>query len=113
MNMKHQDMKSAPQREEALFQAAVQLTGVQRTAFLHSACHGDSALRQRLDALLAAHEQPDALVGTKPEPPVRPAIKLDLADAKDEALGTTIGAPMSSIAGFNQRKCILCNPSPP
>ena len=42
-------------REAALFQAAVQLAGVERVAFLNSACHDDPALRQRLEARLAAH----------------------------------------------------------
>ena len=56
MNASDHDLKSVPQRDEALFQAAAQLTGPQRVAFLDSACHGDPALRQRLDALLAAHE---------------------------------------------------------
>jgi hypothetical protein len=47
-------MKSEPNREEALFQAAAQLTGDQRAIFLDGACYGDPALRQRLEALLAS-----------------------------------------------------------
>ena len=43
-------MKSEPPREEALFQAAAQLTGSSRAAFLDQACATDAALRQRLDA---------------------------------------------------------------
>jgi tetratricopeptide (TPR) repeat protein len=47
----NQDMKPAPQREEALFQAAAQLDGAARAAFLDNACRGDAGLRTRLEAL--------------------------------------------------------------
>jgi hypothetical protein len=53
-----------------------------RPAFLDAVCEGDTALRARLEALLAAHEQPGTLLATQAEP-ARPAIKLDLADAPD------------------------------
>ena len=49
-------MPSPQKREEALFQAAAQLAGAERAAFLDGACLGDAALRQRLEALLAAHD---------------------------------------------------------
>ncbi len=61
-------MNSEPTREEALFQAASQLAGPERAAFLNGACHDDSALRQRLEALLLAHE---ASVGVLADEPVR------------------------------------------
>jgi WD40 repeat protein/serine/threonine protein kinase len=84
------DMPSPQNREEALFQAAVQLTGTERATFLNGACLGDDDLRQRLEALLAAHDAPDEL-----SPPDAPAvvktIKLDLPDAPDEAVGQTLG----------------------
>jgi eukaryotic-like serine/threonine-protein kinase len=50
-------MKLDPDREEGLFQAAVQLRGKEQAAFLKGACHGDPNLRQRLEARLAAHDQ--------------------------------------------------------
>ena len=50
----------------------------------------DPALRARLEALLAAHEQPDTLLGTQADT-ARPTIKLDLSDAPDEAVGQTLG----------------------
>src|ERR1041385_131220 len=84
------DMASPQKSEEALFQAAVQLTGAERAAFLNGACLGDNALRQRLEALLAAHDQPDNLVPTQADAG-RPTIKLDLTDAPDEAVGQTLG----------------------
>jgi len=84
-------MKPETQREEALFQAADQLTGPARTAFLDGACHGDPALRQRLDALLAAHE---ASAGVLADEPAREALAptLDMPEpVPDEAVGMTLG----------------------
>ena len=83
-------MPSPHNREEALFQAASQLTGAERATFLKGACLGDAALRQRLDALLAAHDAPDEL-SPKDAPAAVATIKLDLADAPDEAVGQTLG----------------------
>jgi hypothetical protein len=79
-----------PNREDALFAAALARPTNERAAFLAGASHDDAALRQRLEALLAAHEQPDTLLATQPEA-ARPTIKLDLDDAPDEAVGQTIG----------------------
>ena len=60
-----------------------------RPAFLDAVCESDTALRARLEALLAAHEQPETLRATQAET-ARPTIKLDLADAP-EAVGQTLG----------------------
>jgi serine/threonine protein kinase len=50
-------MNPPPDREEALFNAAVQLTSQSaRIAFLDQVCSRDTALRQRLDALLREHD---------------------------------------------------------
>ena len=84
-------MPSPQERETALFQAAAQLSGAERTVFLNGACHGDPALRQRLDALLAAQDQPDSLP-VKAAPAAKATIKLDLApEPPDEAVGQTLG----------------------
>src|SRR5207245_5704032 len=84
-------MNQAQEREEALFQSAVQLVGGERVAFLNGACHGDPALRQRLEVLLAAHEQAESLLATQVEAE-RPTIKLDLADEPaEEAVGQNLG----------------------
>ncbi len=79
-----------PNREEALFALALEKPAEQRPAFLDVMCEGDAALRARLEALLAAHEQPDTVLATKTAT-ARPTIKLDLADAPDEAVGQTLG----------------------
>ena len=64
-------------REETLFQAALPLGGAERAAFLDRECAGDPALRARLEALLAAHDQPDTVFGTAVGMR-RPTIALDL-----------------------------------
>ena len=46
-----------PNREELLFQLALSKPAGKRAAWLDAECDGDAAMRQRLDALLAAHEQ--------------------------------------------------------
>ena len=95
-------MKSEHPREEALLQAATQLTGAERTAFLNSACCGDVALRQRLEAMLTAQVQTGYLPGTAAEgvhlrenpsaPLAQSTVKLEFANAGlDEAVGQTIG----------------------
>jgi hypothetical protein len=66
--MTEPDRKNEPatRREETLFQAATQLTGAERATYLSGVCHGDSGLRQRLEALLAAHDAKDSFL--EPEP---------------------------------------------
>jgi len=81
-----------PTREEALFALALEKPADKRPAFLDAMCEGDPALRQRLDALLAAHEQPAELLGGDgAAATVKATIKLDLAAAPDEAVGQTLG----------------------
>ncbi len=53
-----------PNREELLFQLALTKPAVKRAAWLDAECEGDAVLRQRLDALLSAHEQPETLLAT-------------------------------------------------
>ncbi len=94
MSEQDPNMKPAPQREEALFQAALRLGEAERTAFLVGACQGDLALRQRLDAMLAANDRKDSsLKPEAPKPSCGPSgtIKLELDDKPDEAVGQTLG----------------------
>jgi serine/threonine protein kinase/tetratricopeptide (TPR) repeat protein len=48
---------ATPGREEELFHACLELPPDNRSAYLDRTCHGDSALRDRLDRLLSAHER--------------------------------------------------------
>jgi WD40 repeat protein/serine/threonine protein kinase len=51
-------------REEALFTIALGKSGAEREAFLQRECGNDSPLRQRIEALLAAHEQREGVLAT-------------------------------------------------
>jgi eukaryotic-like serine/threonine-protein kinase len=50
-------MNTPPNREVALFSAALELPSSQRAAYLNEACADDPALRLRLEALLRVHEE--------------------------------------------------------
>src|SRR5262245_58819145 len=50
-------MSDADQREEAIFEAALQLQGAARVAYLDEACADDPALRARIEGLLGALER--------------------------------------------------------
>ncbi len=78
-----------PNREEALFAAALEQHSSERAAFLKGACLGDDALRKRVEGLLAAYDATANLLHTAAGQ--APTIKLDLADAPDEAVGQTLG----------------------
>ncbi len=60
-----------PTREELLFQLARSEPAAKRAAWLDGECEGDAALRARLDALLAAHEQPETLLATQADAGLR------------------------------------------
>src|SRR5436190_3408555 len=81
-------MTPISQRELALRDAAAKLTGAGRSVFLDGACLIDPALRDRVEALLAAHERPETLTPTQAD---IPAMKLEFVDAPDEAVGQKIG----------------------
>ena len=80
-----------PNREEALFALALEKPAEQRAAFLDAMCESDPALRQRLEALLAAHEGPEGALPSAAAPVVKATIKLELDEAPDEAVGQRLG----------------------
>src|ERR1035438_5639141 len=59
-------MNTPPNREVALFSAALELPASQRAAYLDEACADDPALRLRLEALLRDHEAAAAFLETPP-----------------------------------------------
>ena len=59
-------MSTPPNREVALFSAALELPTSQRAAYLAEACADDPALRLRLEALLHDHEAAGAFLETPP-----------------------------------------------
>ena len=49
-------MSTPPNREVAIFSAALELPASERAAYVQEACADDPALRLRLEALLRVHE---------------------------------------------------------
>ena len=84
-------MPSPQERESTLFALAVEKPLAERSAFLQAVCGEDRALRQRLDALLAAHEETVGVLGDEPAREVL-APTPDLTEpVADEAVGQTLG----------------------
>src|ERR1044071_4977151 len=91
MNNSRSVMQTSPSREEVLFARALEQPVEKWPALLDAMCEGNPALRQRLEALLAAHEEHDNLLPTKMEA-VRPNLKPDLPpQAPDDDVGSMIG----------------------
>jgi WD40 repeat protein/serine/threonine protein kinase len=91
-------MSSPENREAALFAMALERSPETRAAFLDAICEGNAGLRQRLDQLLAAHDQPEALLDTPAEAErlrekasPKATLKLEFAEAPDESIGQSIG----------------------
>src|SRR6185503_11987463 len=91
--MNNSAMPSPQEREAALFALALEKPVAERAAFLQAVCGADGALRQRLEILLAAHDQPDELLGDAAgKPAVKATMKLEFAEEPpDEAVGQTLG----------------------
>jgi eukaryotic-like serine/threonine-protein kinase len=63
-------MPESPDREETLFLAAREITDpAERAAYLHRACGTDTALRQRMERLLAAEQAAEQLWADDPPDP--------------------------------------------
>jgi len=78
-------------REELLFQLALLKSAAERSEFLDRECVANLALRQRLEALLAAHDEPESLLATA-SPAAKPTMKVEFPDEPaDEAVGQTPG----------------------
>ena len=103
---------SPQEREATLFALALEKPAAERASFLQTICGTDTALRQRLDALLAAHEQPETVLESptiRRDAPRRDELRespfshqgaakvqglVELGppgDAPDEAVGQTLG----------------------
>ena len=78
-------MTSPQSWETVLFALALEKPAHLRPAFLDAECEGDPDLRQRLEALLAAHEEPESLAG-----PNR-WVQLDDEPAPAEQVGSLVG----------------------
>jgi hypothetical protein len=94
-----------PSREELLFQLALSKPAAKRAAWLDAECDGDAALRQRLESLLAAHEQPatelDAQANRRAEPrrvELHESPSASQGATRDQGL-TELGPPMDEAVG--------------
>jgi len=77
-----------PTREEALAALALEKPVEERAAWLDQECGADASLRQRVEAMLAAHQAGE---GETLPSDTKPAIPFDLPDSADETIGVTIG----------------------
>jgi len=82
-------MSANHERVESLFNEALKFAPAERPAFLAGACGSDAALRRQLEELLKAEAEAGGFLPEAPQQ--RATIKLDLADAPDEAVGQTLG----------------------
>ena len=90
MNASNQDSPES-RREELLFELALTKPLSERDAWLARECTDDPAMRQRIAALLAAHEQTGTVGGMTEPPQLGPTIKLEFAQGTDETVGQSIG----------------------
>jgi len=80
-------------REEAIFEAAVQIPDcAQRNAYLAAACEGDAVLRKRIEKLVAADRD-----GFFDQPLVPPAVAVSIALGESTC---SVGAPATSNAPY-------------
>ena len=82
-------MPASHEREQAIFTLAVAKPATERAAFLDRECAGDLALRQRLEALMAAHERPNPVLDAQNQPVLDPQ-------------GQTVLAPITSIERYRR-----------
>jgi serine/threonine protein kinase/WD40 repeat protein len=88
--------------EETLFEALSQLPAVQRDASLEEACGSDSAMRERLEILLAAHDRASGFMAESVAPPLPGNSGLRIPVA--ERLGDQIG-PYKLIQQIGEGGC--------
>lgn len=82
-------MSQAKQREEVVFEAALQLPADQRAGFLERTCGGDVALHQRVENLLKAFEQSGSFLREPAVPTPTSTVVMSLPPA--EKPGDRIG----------------------
>src|SRR6266487_912602 len=80
-------MSDTEQREEAVFEAALQLPAGERAAYLDQACAGDAELRRRVEMLLGAFERAGGFM----KQPATPERDVPLRPMPTEKPGDRIG----------------------
>jgi WD40 repeat protein len=82
-------MENARPNTETLFHRALEFAQGERAAFLSGACGNDLALRQRVEALLAAHGKAKGFLPAESQPEVIPTVLVETAPT--EEVGSLIG----------------------
>ena len=84
---------SSPNREEAIFDGALQLPPGQRAAYVEAACAGDAALLRRVQVLLEAHEKAGGFLNPAalPAPAVGAQGTIVISPLPSEKPGDVIG----------------------
>jgi len=77
-------MNESPEREEQIFAEALALPAGERPRFLDHACRGDAGLRQRIEALVQAHESAGGFMAADAAPAAAP---LDAAEVPGNRIG--------------------------
>jgi tetratricopeptide (TPR) repeat protein len=88
-------VSDTPNRARALFEAALERPAAERDSFLAAACGDDPALRRRLDALLAAHGQPDPIL----DRPAADHLGVETVPAEDAAPAAPPGYVLAGRVG--------------
>jgi serine/threonine protein kinase len=82
--------------EETLFHRARAKPPAERAAFLEEACGGDAALRERVEALLRAHDSPGSFLA-------RPAVEVPTTGPAAAAASPDVGGPRPGAEGPGSR----------
>jgi hypothetical protein len=80
-------MSEAHKPVGAIFDAAIELRPERRAAYLHEACGGDDSLRQRVEALLRAHESAEAFMDHPAVDLSREPLVVKLAEQPGDRIG--------------------------
>ena len=86
-----QEPNPCPAAAEGIFSAALALPLSGRSEYLANACEGDARLRQRVEALLRAHDAPEAFLPERPASPVAAPSILPPLIPETEKPGDRIG----------------------
>src|SRR5215831_1039794 len=76
-----------PKSAGAIFDAALELPSERRAAYVQEACAGDDALRQRVEALLRAHESAETFMDSPAVAPRRETVVVKPAEQPGDRIG--------------------------
>src|SRR5258708_4181117 len=93
-------MNPPPNREVALFSAALEVPAAQRAAYLAEACPDDPALRLPLEALLRVHEEAIPFLESSPSGAERSAIEAEGSGATVRLSCSPIEKPGDRIGSY-------------